>query len=153
MPHDQHQRRGGDPAHQVGGQPSEDDRGAADRRDQQLVEVAEVDLGDEREAGGRGGHREHERDRQLERHVTLSMEERRAARERLRYLADVDREEEERDEQRRDRGLGVARDLAHGTPAEQDHLGHAASPSSSSAPSSRRFARLGTHHPAGRSRR
>ena len=44
----QHQRGGTDPTDQVGGQPAEDDRRTADRRHEQLVEVAEIDLGHQR---------------------------------------------------------------------------------------------------------
>src|SRR5205814_3044245 len=106
-------------------------------RCEELVEVAQVDLGHEREAGGRGGHREHERDRQLEGHIALALEERRRVREGLGHLPDVDRQEEERDEQGWDRRLGVARDLAHGPAAQEQNLGHTGS-SLSSAPSSRR---------------
>ena len=105
---DQDDDAGGDAADEVGGEAADDDRGAADRRDEQLVEVAVVDLGHEREAGGRGGDGEHQRDRQLEGRVALAVEERRRAREGLGDLADVDRQEEERDEERRDRRLGVA---------------------------------------------
>ena len=50
--------------------------------------------------------------------VALPPQERGAARERLRHLPDVDREEEQRDEQGRYRRLGIAHDLAHGAPAE-----------------------------------
>ena len=117
---------GGDAAHEVGAEPAEDQRGAADRRDEQLVEVAAVDLGHQRQAGRRGGHREHQRDGHLEGDVALAVQEGRGAGERLRDLADVDRQEEERDEERRDRRLRIADDLPHRAPAEQQDLGHGA---------------------------
>ena len=72
------------------------------------------------------------------------------SREGLRHLADVDRQEEERDEQRRDRGLRVPRDLAHGPTAEQQDLGHAACSSSPALP---RRPRAGARSPAGTRRR
>ena len=46
--------------------------------------------------------------------------------ERLRDLADVHREEEERDEQCRDGRLRITDDLPHRAPAEQQDLGHGA---------------------------
>src|SRR5262249_6850952 len=70
------------------------------------------------------GDREHQRHRQLERHVALTLQERGAAREGLRDLADVDHQEEQRDKQRRDRGLRVADDLSNRAAAQQRDLRH-----------------------------
>src|SRR5207237_6422377 len=75
--------------------------------------------------------------RDLERRVALAVEERGGAGEGLGDLADVHRQEEQRDEQRGDGGLGHADHLAHRAPAEEGDLGHAAAAGSSS-PSRRR---------------
>src|SRR5436305_12573387 len=77
----------------------------------------------------------------MKRSVALAEKNRDGGEERLGNLADVHGQEEQRDEQRGDGGLGIAHNLAHGASSQQQDLGHDPTASGSpvcSWPSSRR---------------
>ena len=123
---------------QLGDQPAEHDRGARDRRRAQLVEVAALDVLDQEQRRGAERRRQQQRLRQLEGAVALAFEElRRGRREDLARLADVDDEEEERDEERGDDRLRRPPRLAQRALPEHPGLHHAVTSCTSPAPRAR----------------